>query len=143
MSDSITFDKEEAAQLTEYMELVDSVMTKQAEEIQQLKQANEELTSQKEAADKDEDPQPVLNEEKIAETVGGLIEAGLAKEGEREDLVEHLKQPENCLGVIDKIAALRVKTAGTMPRMGKVAGNERAAATKQRESDTLFERQFN
>jgi len=47
------------------------------------------------------------------------------------------------LDVLGKVAALRTKTAGTVPRMGKVAGNEPVSAgSKVRESDAAFERNF-
>ena len=138
MSDRIEIDKETAAQMTEYIELTDDILNKQAAEIKQLKE--EGNTAEKQAAE-GEEAQPVLNEEKVATTVDGLIEAGFAKEGEREDLIKHLQEPENLLGAIDKIAALRAKPAGTMPRMGKVASTGTAPAEK-RESDTTFERQF-
>ena len=53
MSHPITFNTEEAAQLTEYMELTDDLLTKQAEDITQLKQENEQLkqVSEKQAAE--------------------------------------------------------------------------------------------
>ena len=142
MSDKkVTLNQEEAAQLTEFIELTDSMLTKQAEEIETLKAEKEQLQNQeKQAADED---QPVLTEEKVAATVENLIEAGLAKEGEREDLVKHLKDPENVLQALDKVATLRAKSAGTPPRMGKVAGTGTdAAGGRERESDAHFERSF-
>ena len=134
MSDKITLNRDEAAQLTEFIELTDDLLTKQAEEIAQLKAENQE----KQAADED---QPVLTEEKVAATVDNLIEAGLAKEGEKDDLVTHLQDPENVLKALDKVASLRAKSAGTVTRMGKVASTGTVVADG-RESDAQFERRF-
>jgi hypothetical protein len=119
---------EDTSQIVEYISLTNDLIDKQAAEIGALKlQAVGGV-------------QPVLPEEKIAATVSGLIEAGLAKEGERQDLIERFKAPEMVLQAVEKIAALHVKTAGNALRMGKVAARE--TKLSGRESDQMFERRF-
>ena len=130
------FTKQDAAQMAEYIELTDDLLTKQAAEIAQLKEESQRV--QKQAADVS---QPVLSQDKIAATVADLITAGLAKESERKDLLKHLETPENVLDALNKVASVRAKSAGTVPPMGKVASTGKVS-TGKRESDTHFERQF-
>lgn len=137
----MTIPKDFAAQVTEYIELSDNLLTKQAEENAALKAENEQLkNTQKQAAG--EVSQPVLDNEKVAATVDNLIRAGLAKEGERKDLVQQLQQPAKVLAALDKVASLQIKTAGTLPVMGKVASTGKASTKPQRESDAVFEQHF-
>lgn len=150
MNEEIKFNKEEAKKLAEFVELTDSIMTKQAEENATLQAELDELKknqpSEKQAGDDNgetREDESVLAEEKIAATVDNLIEAGFAVKSEREDLVKHFKEPENCLNALDKIAEMRTKQTGTMPRMGKVAGAGTASAAEvKRNSDVEFERRF-
>jgi hypothetical protein len=134
--EEVKFSKEEAGQMVEYIQLTSDLIDKQAAEIKQLE---EQVQENKQASEET----PVLSEEKIATTVSGLIDAGLAKEGERKQLIEHFKEPENLLNALDKIASLRVKkNTGTVPPMGKVASAGTVAEQNKRESDAQFERQF-
>lgn len=123
--------------MTEVVELIEAAndLVKDLTEKQAELEKDLEAKNEKQAAD---ETQPVLDTEKLETTVSGLIEAGIAKEAEREEILKQATaDPNVVLSFLDKIAAHMQTRA--IP-MGKVAGEEKPG--NQRESDTFFESKF-
>ena len=84
--------------------------------------------------------QPVLDKIAVDQTVDSLIKAGFDKKENREKLAAAIMQdPKQLLGILNKIAGL--PKAGTLPALGKVAGDQKPA-TQERESDRYFVGRF-
>jgi hypothetical protein len=84
---------------------------------------------------------PVLDKVAVDQTVDNLINAGFDRKENREKLAGAIMQdPKQLLGILNKIAGL--PKAGTLPTLGKVAGDQTPSMPSVRESDRFFESRF-
>jgi len=83
---------------------------------------------------------PVLDKVAVDQTVDNLIKAGFDKKENREKLAGMVADPQQLLKIVNQIAGL--PKAGTVPSLGKVAGDLKPAMPQERESDRFFENRF-
>jgi hypothetical protein len=129
-----------AAEVAEYVELMDSIVAEQKTAIEELEAENASLKeAQKSAAEA-----PKVDKARAVTMLDKIVEAGFIKENQKEASLQAIEADPSCLvNFLDKLAEKTIESS-KVPSIGKSVRKEKVArgTAPVRESDRHFEASF-